>query len=323
MPINDLVIEQPGGEIKYPQLPISGTVHRVIGSIGRGGYGKVYKALPVSPAHPGINQAKAVKQLSPKLRNTCVVDYLKNAFFIREKLSGTLGQMLVPYYDYDLLARFGLLASEFVEGQTLKGFLEGTLRVDEFIKIYHWLAEFGGRLQDEGLVHLDIKPENLIVRNDEIGGLCAIDNDLLSYCADRDDGSPAAQKCAGTISYCAPEMVRWEGVRPTTDMPSIGTIGIKAVERLDPHKPKIVFLGDDYDDESLLALAKARGAFFGELHEAELMKRWCALPDNEIKTRAYGAFLHIIACMQDDPSRRPYGLAETRQLLAEKPPMEV
>ena len=79
------------------------------------------------------------------------------------------------------------------------------------------VADALAHLHGRGVVHRDVKPENILV--DSLGRARLLDYDLAARIGDQE--GPAV---AGTIAYLSPEQVRGEAVAPATDLYSFGAL---------------------------------------------------------------------------------------------------
>jgi serine/threonine protein kinase len=132
--------------------------YRVLGLLGVGGMGAVYKA-----EHRRMERLVALKVINPKLINS--LDAVQR--FRREvKAAARLAHPnIVTAYDADQIGAVHFLVMEFVEGKSLAQVVaeRGPLAVAEACE-YAWQAAVG--LQhacDRGMVHRDIKPHNLML----------------------------------------------------------------------------------------------------------------------------------------------------------------
>ncbi|HWO20542.1 MAG TPA: protein kinase [Kofleriaceae bacterium] len=98
------------------------------------------------------------------------------------------------------------LALEYLDGESLRGRLaSGPLPLREALRYARAVAEAIAEAHRRGLVHADLKPENVVIPRD--GRVRVVDFGVAKLVG----GSPNA--ASGTPAYMAPE--RWHGVPPT------------------------------------------------------------------------------------------------------------
>lgn len=146
------------------------------------------------------------------------------------------------------------MVMEFVEGETLsKRMASGPLSVRETLDIAPQIASALSAAHEAGIIHCDIKPENIMLRHD--GLVKVLDFGLAKLAEDKDDihamGSESPTRAQvktnpgvvmGTPNYMSPEQVRGSKVDSRTDIFSLGVV---LYEMLAGRKP---FTGDSAID---------------------------------------------------------------------------
>lgn len=108
------------------------------------------------------------------------------------------------------------LALEYVEGQTLDERAAARLfGVAELLDVARQALGFLRYLHSQGVAHLDLKPENLLIA--ENGQLHVLDFGVARTCADW-----ARPGTTGTPGFLAPEQAAWAAVGPWTDIYLLG-----------------------------------------------------------------------------------------------------
>ncbi len=184
-----------------------------------GGTGAVYRARVVDPAANGdFPPTVAVKILHPHLvSNACHRDvFLKEARIAR----------LVPHpgavrvFDASVSSDgTAYLVLELLEGRSLQDGLVGwgDLLLDEVVRVVRGVLEVLAVAHVRGVVHCDVKPENVFVMSD---GTVK----LLDFGVARVTGEARRTGIAGTLAFMAPEQARgdWAAVDERSDVWSVG-----------------------------------------------------------------------------------------------------
>jgi serine/threonine protein kinase len=172
--------------------------YRLVALLGSGGMGDVY--LGVSPTADPV----AVKVIRP---------HLVSGHQVRERFAGEVeslklifGSRVARLEDADPFADPAWLAVEYVPGLTLKQYVEarGPLPVDLTAMIGAMLADGLSKVHQGGLLHRDLKPQNIILGPT---GPVLIDFGL-AVLAEREHELTETGVPVGTPAYMAPEQAR-------------------------------------------------------------------------------------------------------------------
>lgn len=193
--------------------------YRIIGLVGKGGMGQVYRALQLS-----MNREVAFKVLSPRYAESKSF----RARFIREAHSaGRLHHRhLIAVHDVDETPD-GLLffSMELVDGKSVADMIDdtGPLEEAESLRIIRQTLEALGYAHERNVIHRDIKPDNIIIDSEgsvKVAdlGLSRVDED-----GEKDGRVTAANTMMGTPYYMSPEQSRdAHTVDHRTDLYSVG-----------------------------------------------------------------------------------------------------
>ena len=188
-----IVSEQPRPTppVDLPQIP--GYEIREI--LGQGGQGTVYRARQKS-----LHRVVAIKVLSPKHADS---KFLKQRFLAEARLQSKLHHPNI-LQGIDVKEHEGLwyFVMEFVSGTDAQVLMtqRGALPEREVLKIAQQVAEALTYAHDHGIVHGDIKPENIVIAAD--GSVKMIDFGIARLA--REDSQK--DKIEGTREFMAPEV---------------------------------------------------------------------------------------------------------------------
>ena len=187
--------------------------------LGAGGMGEVYLARDSK-----LNRKVALKILPWHFG----VDSERSNRFQREAqaLSSFNHPNLITIYEIGEAQGLHFIAMEFVEGKTLSA-LRQSLSLKEVLSIVGQVAEALWSAHQAGIVHRDIKPDNIMVRSD--GYVKVLDFGLvkLTEVATENLESPQHTELGvaiGTLPYMSPEQAAGEPIDQRTDIWSLGVV---------------------------------------------------------------------------------------------------
>jgi serine/threonine protein kinase len=193
---------------------------RIVGPIGKGGMGVVYKAV-----HIEMDRICALKLLAPISNDTVSAV----ARFRREaKMSSRIDSPnAVTIYDFGE-AEPGLLylAMEYIEGESLADVIvrERHLPLQRALNITNQIARALAAAHSLGIVHRDLKPANIMLtrKNSEHEVVKVLDFGIAKTFTDNNDESlTQTGMLLGTPSYMSPEQVTGDVVDSRTDVYSL------------------------------------------------------------------------------------------------------
>ncbi len=130
--------------------------YRIIGELGAGGMGIVYKAQDIR-----LERFLALKFLKPERVN----DDFRRRFLQEARASSALAHpSIIHIYDIGVFDGMDYIAMEFVEGRSLRDVLrDGRLSVEDTVKFGIQIADAMNMAHAAGIVHRDLKPGNLMI----------------------------------------------------------------------------------------------------------------------------------------------------------------
>jgi serine/threonine protein kinase/tetratricopeptide (TPR) repeat protein len=205
--------------------------YRIVEKLGEGGMGVVYKAEDTS-----LRRFVALKFLPP---NLLVNEDNRRRFVHEAQASAALNHPnIATVFEIDESDANTFIALEYIEGQSLaEKITSGPLKLDDALSIAIQTCEGLQAAHEKGIVHRDIKSQNIMVTTK--GQVKILDFGLAKL-----RGATVVTKAgttAGTLGYMSPEQLRGEAVDHRTD---IWALGVVLYETIAGRRP---FQGD-YED---------------------------------------------------------------------------
>ncbi|HVS65297.1 MAG TPA: protein kinase [Thermoanaerobaculia bacterium] len=271
--------EQPGApSVRLDPGTLVAERFRIVTRLGTGAMGEVYRADDLRLA-----QSVALKFLAPELaRDPEMVERLAAEVRIGRQLAHPNLCRL-----YDLVEHDGsrFVAMEYIDGEDLATLLQriGRLPRDRALGLFHELAAGLGAAHELGVVHRDLKPANVMIDG---RGTARITDFGLAVEAG------AAPSWAGTPAYMAPEQLASERASERSDLYALGLVMWEGIagRRL-------------FDADTLPEIRRQ--------HRSPKER-----PSSLVGSLDPALESAILACLEEDPARRP---SSVRELLARLP----
>jgi serine/threonine protein kinase len=203
--------------------------YKIIKPLGKGGMGEVYLAGDTK-----LDRKVALKLLPAEFTNH--KERLRR--FVREaKAASSLNHPnIITIHEIGEAGGAHFIATEFIEGQTLKQLLAGTrMTLPETLEVSMQAANALQAAHAAGIVHRDIKPDNIMLRPDGI--VKVLDFGLAKLTEKPQQSTPANSQIdtmvrahtrpgtvMGTIDYMSPEQARGQVLDQRTDVFSFGVV---------------------------------------------------------------------------------------------------
>jgi eukaryotic-like serine/threonine-protein kinase len=173
--------------------------YEILAELGGGGMGRVYRARDLT-----LERIVALKTLAPQFRKD---EVLVQRFLKEARAAARLNHPnIVQIYDFGKDGDTYYLAMEYVEGESLAAFLRrGTFTESDAISVTRFTCRALVVAHAEGLVHRDIKPDNLMLTAK--GELKLVDLGVAKR-VDEDQSLTQTGQALGTPHYISPEQIR-------------------------------------------------------------------------------------------------------------------
>jgi eukaryotic-like serine/threonine-protein kinase len=201
--------------------------YRIVEPLGRGGMGIVYKV-----EHVRIGKLLAMKLLTGELsRNPEVVRRFKQEALTVSKLNSP---NTVQVFDFGIAEGLTYLVMELVTGEDLARVLRtlGPMPFPRLGKIVIQVAASLAEAHQKGIVHRDVKPENvMLVRAKDNADVAKVLDFGLAKLREGADLNDVTSQGAivGTPYFMAPEQIRGEPVDNRTDVYALGALMYRAL----------------------------------------------------------------------------------------------
>ncbi|MGA7235940.1 MAG: protein kinase [Bryobacteraceae bacterium] len=197
--------------------------YQLLGPIGAGGMGEVYRALD-----PRISRQVALKLLPESL----VHDAERRRRFEQEaRLAASLNHPnVMAIYDVGLDHDPPYIVAELVSGELLRALIDaGPLAVRKSVDIAAQIASGLAAAHTAGIVHRDLKPENVMVTAEGIAklldfGVARAESKKAAASETVTIANTALGAVVGTAGYMSPEQARGQEIDSRSDQFSLGLL---------------------------------------------------------------------------------------------------
>ncbi len=197
---------------RFPPGTLLNSRYRVVGLLGRGGMGEVYRATDLTLA-----QAVALKFLP----ETGVSERVLERFHAEVRIARQISHPnICRVYDIGEVDGQPFISMEYVDGEDLADLLKriGRLPSDKALETARKICAGLAAAHDRGVIHRDLKPQNIMLnkRGEPVimdFGLAAVTDQLTG-----------AEARIGTPAYMSPEQLRGDEVTAKSDIYALGLV---------------------------------------------------------------------------------------------------
>jgi eukaryotic-like serine/threonine-protein kinase len=199
---------------------------RIVSLIARGGMGEIYRAeradgqfeqqVALKLLRSGFDQDWLISRFAAERRILASLDHPNLA---RVLDGGTTGDGM-PYF-----------VMELVDGQPIDRYAQG-LPVQARLALFRTLCQVVGYAHSKGVVHRDLKTDNVLVTGDGVVKL--VDFGIAKQIAADAQATATAQRMM-TLAYSSPEQVRGGEVTPASDVYSLGVVLYRLLTQTSPY----------------------------------------------------------------------------------------
>lgn len=188
--------------------------YEILELIGEGGMAQVFKAVDLR-----LNRNVAVKIMRDDLTDD---EEFRSRFYAEAHAVAMLSNPnIVAVYDVSQNPDIEYIVMELVDGITLRQYMDrrGALAWREVLHFSTQIARALAHAHERGIVHRDIKPQNVMMFRDGTAkvadfGIAALENEMYE----------SNGQAIGSIHYIAPEQARGESPDARSDLYSLGVV---------------------------------------------------------------------------------------------------
>ncbi len=197
-------------EGRFPVGSVLSSRYKILGMLGRGGMGEVYRAWDLI-----LNQAVALKFLAPGNVSEAALARFRNEVRIARQVSHP---NVCRVYDIGVIEGCHFLSMEYLDGEDLASLIRriGRLPGDKAVEFARKICAGLAAAHERGVLHRDLKPANIMI--DGRGQVRITDFGLAALAQE----VAAADIRSGTPAYMSPEQKAGREVTARSDIYSLG-----------------------------------------------------------------------------------------------------
>ncbi len=190
-------------------------VYQCVSLVGEGAMGRVYLAL-----HDDLRRHCALKILSPR-RGECDSELIAQFLNEGQAAAALVHPNIVALHAVGQLGGTHFLEMEYVPGRSLQQLIrgEGPLPADRALRLAAMVADGLAAAHRAGIVHRDVKPDNVLVTR---AGIAKLGDFGLAKRRLPSEAVSMDQTICGTPNYMAPELFQGHPASTASDVYALG-----------------------------------------------------------------------------------------------------
>jgi len=199
--------------------------YRIIGKLGKGGMGDIYKAV-----QEPLNRVVALKVLPPQLSRD--EEFAKRFEIEAKAISLMEHQNIVSIYEYGEEDGYRFIAMQFVDGMDLGSYITETrlISIPEIIDFSKQICRGLRYAHSRNIIHRDIKPQNVLLDKNKVVHISDFGIAKIFSTAD----ITMTGSAVGTPEYMSPEQAQGKKLDAQTDIYSLGILMYEMLTRRPP-----------------------------------------------------------------------------------------
>ena len=189
--------------------------YEIIGKIGAGGMSDVYKAKDLT-----LGRFVAIKVLKPEFSED--LNFVTKFRTEAQSAAGLEHPNIVNIYDVGSEKGMHYIVMEYVDGITLKEYIQkqGAITWNDALYFTTQILRALQHAHDKGIVHRDIKPQNIMLLAD--GHIKVTDFGIARF--SRSETKTLTENAIGSVHYISPEQAKGEFTDERADIYSLGVV---------------------------------------------------------------------------------------------------
>ena len=206
--------------------------YAIVREIGKGGMATVYLAI----------QERLERQVALKVMNAALAaDGNFTERFIKEgRLIDQLRHpLIIPLFEFNHHAGHYYFSMEFLPGGTLSQKIQQGIEPDRALSIARRIAEALAHAHQRNIIHRDIKPQNVLFRQDDTPVLS--DFGIAKVVDTEATNLTQLGMVIGSLRYMSPEQAASKPLDARSDLYSLGIVLYEMLTKTTPYQPSDIF----------------------------------------------------------------------------------